>query len=75
MPLGGRNAGSIEEFLFPEKTIEGAGRRPVNVDYIHEELVKPNVTLSLLHHNYEAECDTNQRVPYSYRSFARYYSK
>lgn len=40
----------IEEFLFPEKTLEASGRQQLNFDYIHEELAKPNVTLSLLHH-------------------------
>jgi transposase len=65
----------IEEFLFPEKTLEASGRQPLNFDYIHEELAKPNVTLSLLHHEYEAECRANQKIPYSYRSFLRHYSK
>jgi len=65
----------IEEFLFPEKSMEGSGRQPLNFDYIHEELAKPNVTLSLLHYEYEAECRANQKIPYSYRSFARHYSK
>ncbi|UOQ49502.1 hypothetical protein MUN88_05280 [Gracilibacillus caseinilyticus] len=65
----------IEKFLFPEKTLEGSGRHPLNFDYIHEELAKPNVTLSLLHHEYEDECRTNQKIPYSYRSFLCHYSK
>lgn len=65
----------IEEFLFPEKTLEASGRQPLNFDYIHEELAKPNVTLSLLHHEYEAECRANQRIPYSYRNFLRHYSR
>jgi transposase len=65
----------IEEFLFPEKTMEGSGRQPLNFDYIHKELAKPNVTLSLLHHEYEAECRANHKIPYSYRSFARHYGK
>ncbi|ADC48802.1 MULTISPECIES: IS21 family transposase [Alkalihalophilus] len=65
----------IEEFLFPEKTLEGSGRHPLNFDYIHEELAKPNVTLSLLHYEYEAECRANNRIPYSYRSFLRHYSR
>jgi hypothetical protein len=42
----------IEEFLYPEKTLEGSGRLPLDFDYIHDELAKPNVTLSLLHHEY-----------------------
>ena len=40
----------IEEFLFPEKPLAGSGRQPLNFDYIHSELAKPNVTLSLLHY-------------------------
>jgi transposase len=65
----------IEEFLFPEKTLEASGRHPLNFDYIHEELAKPNITLSLLHHEYEAECRANKKIPYSYRSFLRHYSR
>ena len=65
----------IEDFLFPERTLEASGRHPLNFDYIHEELAKPNVTLSLLHHEYEAECRAKQKIPYSYRSFLRHYSK
>ncbi|OXS79303.1 IS21 family transposase [Domibacillus enclensis] len=64
----------IEDFLFPERTLEASGRQPLNFDYIHEELAKPNVTLSLLHHEYEAECRAKQKIPYSYRSFLRHYS-
>lgn len=65
----------IEEFLFPEKMMEASGRQPLDFEYIHKELAKPNVTLSLLHHEYEAECRTNQKIPYSYRSFVRHYSR
>lgn len=65
----------IEEFLFPEKTMEASGRQPMNFDHIHKELAKPNVTLSLLHHEYEVECRSNNKIPYSYRSFLRHYSK
>ena len=65
----------IEEFLFPEKTLEGSGRHPLNFERIHKELAKPNVTLSLLHYEYEAECRAHQKIPYSYRSFLRHYSK
>lgn len=40
----------IEEFLFPEKSLEAFGRQPLDFEYIHKELAKPNVTLSLLHY-------------------------
>ena len=65
----------IEEFLFPEKTLESSGRQPLKLDYIHKELAKKNVKLSLLHHEYEVECRTNHKIPYSYRSFVCHYSK
>lgn len=64
----------IEDFLYPEKALEASGRQPLDFDYIHRELAKPNVTLSLLHYEYEAECRANKRIPYSYRSFLRHYS-
>lgn len=59
----------IEGSLFPEKSLEASGRQPLNFDYIHKELAKPNVTLSLLHHEYDAESRANNKIPYSYRSF------
>jgi transposase len=65
----------IEDFLFPEKAFEASGRQPMNFDWIHAELSKPNVTLSLLHHEYEAKCRASNKVPYSYRSFLRLYSR
>lgn len=65
----------IEDFLFPEKAFEASGRQPMNFDWIHAELSKPNVTLSLLHHEYEAKCRARNKVPYSYRSFLRHYSR
>jgi hypothetical protein len=54
----------IEDFLFPEKAFEASGRQPMNFDWIHAELSKPNVTLSLLHHEYEAKCRASNKVPY-----------
>src|SRR5690625_3501742 len=65
----------IEEFLFPEKSFEGSGRQPLDFEYIHRELAKPNVNLSLLHHEYELECRNSNKIPYSYRSFLRHYSR
>lgn len=65
----------IEGFLFPEKTLEASGRQPLNFDYIHEELAKPHVTLLLLHHEYEAECRANNKIPYPYHSFLRHYGR
>lgn len=49
--------------------MEGSGRQQLNFDRIHKELAKPNVTLSLLHYEYESECRSNHKIPYSCRSF------
>jgi transposase len=65
----------IEDFLFPEKAFEASGRQPIDFEYIHNELAKPNVTLSLLHYEYEAKSRANNKIPYSYRSFVRYYGR
>lgn len=65
----------IGDFLFPEKMMEASGRQPIEFEYIHKELAKSNVTLSLLHYEYEAQSRANNKIPYSYRSFARHYSE
>ena len=56
--------------MFPEKSLEATGRQPIDLEYIHRELAKPNVTLSLLHFEYEADSRANNKIPYSYRSLA-----
>lgn len=63
----------IEECLFPEKSMEGSGYRSIDFDYVHKELAKKNVTLTLLHNEYEAQCRSEKTIPYSYRSFIRHY--
>lgn len=65
----------LEELLFPEKAMEGSGYRPMDFEYIHRELGKKGVNLKLLHHEYEAKCRAENAIPYSYRSFLRYYRK
>lgn len=65
----------IEGLLFPEKQAEAKGRHLPDFDYIHKELAKPNVTLSLLHHEYELDCRANNKIPYAYRTFCRHYNE
>lgn len=65
----------LEEFLFPEKAMEGSGYRPMDFEYIHKELAKKNVNLKLLHHEYEVQCRAENAIPYAYRSFLRHYKK
>ncbi|WP_066190776.1 helix-turn-helix domain-containing protein [Gracilibacillus timonensis] len=42
----------IEDFLYPEKKLEASGRYMIDFDYLHQELAKPHVTLTLLHEEY-----------------------
>ncbi|MGN7427738.1 hypothetical protein ACTHQT_19085 [Cytobacillus praedii] len=46
---------------------------PVNWEYIHKELMKKNVTLQLLHREYEDKARNSKKMPYSYTSFCRGY--
>lgn len=65
----------FEGFLFPEKTRELKGRELPDFENIYKELAKPNVTLSLLHHEYELECQNNNKIPYAYRTYCQYYTE
>lgn len=65
----------FEHFLFPEKTREAKGREWPDFEAIHKELAKPNVTLSLLHHEYEMTCRDQKKIPYAYRTFCQYYTE
>lgn len=63
----------LESLLFPQKRPKAKGRQTPNFDKIHEELAKPNVTLSLVHYEYEQDCRQNGTIPYAYRTFCQYY--
>ena len=65
----------LEGFLFPEKTRELKGRELPDFEKIYKELAKPNVTLSLLHYEYELECRNNDKIPYAYRTYCQYYTE
>lgn len=42
---------------------------------VHKELQKKNVTLILLHHEYEQEAREGGQIPYAYRTFCEKYGK
>lgn len=44
-----------------------------NYEYIHKELAKSNVTLSLLWNEYCEECRQNKEIPFMYTQFCKYY--
>lgn len=63
----------LEDFLYPEKKQEASGRHLMDFEYIHKELARPNVTLTLLHDEYVQEAHEGGKIPYAYRTFARHY--
>ena len=63
----------LENHLFPEKSSNHRGYHDPNWDYVHKELLKKNVTLKLLHKEYEHEAKVQNKVPYAYRTFCEKY--
>jgi transposase len=70
----GLDDGGLQELLFPEKNSSSNFRRKPDCEYIHKELAKSGVTLSLLWDEYCLSCRANQEIPYSYRQFCRFYN-
>lgn len=64
----------LQGILFPEKNKSEFRKRP-DVAYIHKELAKSGVTLSLLWHEYTEQCRSRREIPYSYRQFCRFYNE
>ncbi|WP_147533024.1 IS21 family transposase [Bacillus marasmi] len=65
----------LEVYLFPEKQAVEKGYYPVDWEEVHKELQKKNVTLTLLHHEYETEAREGGKIPYAYRTFCEKYGK
>lgn len=63
----------LEDYLFPEKSANQRGYYDPDWDYIHKELLKKNVTLKLLHKEYEQEAKIQNKMPYAYRTFCEKY--
>jgi transposase len=65
---------ALQQLLFPSKGHHEVQKKP-DYEWVHQELAKPHVTLSLLWHEYELRCRQNKEFPYSYRQFCRMYQK
>ena len=68
----------IEKLFYPERKISLVERKEPNYAYIHKELAKPGVTLTLLWTESCDECRANGEIPYmstqfsdKYRNWAR----
>lgn len=64
----------LQFLLFPEKA-QATLRKIPDVEYIHRELAKSGVTLSLLWHEYCETCRLNHEIPLMYTQFCNYYRK
>ena len=66
-----------DEALFavfhPEKFTEKPNRKEPDYEYIHRELAKEGVTLTLLWSEYNAKCRTEGKIPYLYSQFCDKY--
>jgi transposase len=66
--------GDLHGFLFPERSNTQNHRMP-DYDYIHKELAKKGVTLTLLWEEYCKTCFMNGEAPYMYTQFCHHYRK
>ncbi len=68
--------GDLEKIFFPGPVVQSSlSRRYPDVEYIHKELAKNNVTLRLLWTEYCGECRQSQELPFMYSQFCFYYQK
>ena len=64
----------LKKILFPEKEKAATVRTP-DCEYIHKELAKPGVTLTLLWDEYCQQCKDNGEIPYQYSQYCKFYNK
>jgi len=67
--------GELSELLFPQSEIKSTGRKAPDLEYIHKEIGKPNVTLKLLWDEYCASCRLADEQPLMYTQFCYHYQK
>ena len=63
----------LEAIFHPKKNATDTLRKEPDCEYIHRELAKKGVNLSLLWSEYCSECYTNGETPYMYTMFCRKY--
>ncbi|MET1250221.1 IS21 family transposase [Sporolactobacillus sp. STCC-11] len=64
----------LQDILFPEKHQSDLRKQP-DCSYLHQEMARSGVTLSLLWHEYVEACRQHREIPYSYRQFCRFYTR
>lgn len=64
----------LQYLLYPEKA-QASSRKIPDCEYIHRELAKSGVTLSLLWNEYCESCRLSGEIPLMYTQFCNYYRK
>lgn len=59
----------LEKLFFPDRKISSGERAEPDYSYIHEELARPGVTLTLLWNEYCEQCRSNGKIPYMSTQF------
>ncbi len=62
----------VEKMLFTNQVQFGSRKVP-DYEYIHREMARNGVTLSLLWNEYCAQCRINREIPFKYTQFCFYY--
>ncbi|MHC1691645.1 MAG: IS21 family transposase [Sphaerochaetaceae bacterium] len=65
----------LYSLFFPDKRTVQQFYTPVDYEMIHRELVKPGVTLKLLHQEYQDECRHHNQIAVGYSKFCEDYDK
>ncbi len=60
----------MEDFLYPEKKLEASGRCMIDFDYLHQELDKQYVTLTLLHEEYVRKSQEQRKLSDIHRTLS-----
>jgi transposase len=64
--------GDVYNRLFPNQVQSGLRKVP-DCEYIHREMAKSGVSLSLLWNEYCEQCRVNREIPFKYTQFCYYY--
>ncbi|AHF06541.1 IS21 family transposase [Desulfitobacterium metallireducens] len=69
-----RTNGELHKLFYPESTLPPTRKRPDN-EYIHKEMAKSGVTLSLLWNEYCESCRLSNEIPLMYTQFCYHYQQ
>lgn len=66
--------GELRQRLFAE-VVQLSSRKHPDYEYVHREMAKSGVTLSLLWHEYCENCRSNHEIPLMYSQFCHHYQQ